>query len=564
MLTALPVLLLGAALCVPGLGWPLAARLALEPAEKLLAAVVLSLGGIFLTAWTVYTAALPWAALWLLPAAAALGLLLCRRSVAAALRTAAVRELLAAQAIVTAWSVLCLALVATYSGGGWTADWFEHWERARFFVERRPLDTVFIDHAALTARPPLANVLVAAALALSRVDFAHYQLFSTLLAGLAFLPAAVLAQHWAGPRTVRLLAVLFLVSPLFVQNATFAWTKLPAAGFVLAALVFLLRAAAADRPLVPALLFAAALAAGLLAHYSAGPAAVVFAAAWLVVSWRRRRERAWLAATAAGAALGAVLLALWFGWAVAVYGPRATFLANTSVEAAAPTAADQLARVALNLRDTLVPHFFRSVDPALIAQRSPAGALRDTWFQFYQVTLPGGFGVLGAFVLAVALARAWPAAPPRIRLGWTLAVAAFVVLGVAVHGARDAWGLAHICLQPLVLLGLAWLAARIPSAPPLLRAGLAVGAVFDFAVGIALHLAVQNFAFERLAGPAAFATWQNDNTAGAVMNLAGKLRHELVFFADTLPLPPALLAAAALGLLAAAVHRAFRPPPAAA
>ena len=80
------------------------------------------------------------------------------------------------------------------------------------------------------------------------------------------------------------------------------------------------------------------------------PHAVVFAAAWLVVSWRRRRERAWLAATAAGAALGAGLLALWFGWAVAVYGPRATFLANTSVEAAAPASIEVFA-TALSTRD---------------------------------------------------------------------------------------------------------------------------------------------------------------------------------------------------------------------
>ncbi len=563
MLTALPVLLLGAAVCAFGLGWPVAARLALDPAEKLLAALVLSLLAAFAVGWIVYTAALPLAVLWTLPAAAAAALAASHRSVAAALRAPSVREALAAQAAVTGWTLLCLAFVATYSGGGWTADWFEHWERARFFVERRPLDTLFIDHAALTARPPLANVLVAAGLALTRVDFARYQLFSTLLASLAFLPAAVLAQRWAGPRAARLLAVLFCVNPLFVQNATFAWTKLPAACFVLAALVFFLRAASAARPLVPALLFAAALAAGLLAHYSAGPAAVVFAGAWLVVTVRRRTDRAWLAATGAGAAVGALLLALWFGWAVATYGPRATFLANTSVEAAAPAAAEQLARVALNLRDTLVPHFFRSVDPALIAQRSAAGALRDTWFQFYQVTLPGGFGALGALVLAAALARARPDTPPRIRRSWTLAVAAFVGLGVAAHGARDTWGLAHICLQPLVLLGLAWLAARIPAAPPLLRAGLAVGAAFDLVFGIALHLAVQNFAFERLAGPAAFATWQTDHTAAAVMNLAGKLRHELVFFADTLPLPPALLAVAAVSFLAAVIHRALRAPAAA-
>ena len=93
-----------------------------------------------------------------------------------------------------AWAGLWL--VASYSGGGWTSDWFEHWERTQFFLDRWPLDTKFLGFGALPARPPLANLVTGALLAVTRQDFAHYQFFTTLLNSLAFLPAALLARRF--------------------------------------------------------------------------------------------------------------------------------------------------------------------------------------------------------------------------------------------------------------------------------------------------------------------------------------------------------------------------------
>src|SRR5690606_12025730 len=156
------------------------------------------------------------------------------------LRDPVVRSLLFAQGAVTLACLAWLGLVGSYSGGGWSGDWLEHWERSRFFIQHWFLETRFIGMYTLPARPPLANVLVGLCLALTRVDFALFQFFSTALASLAFLPLAVLAWRWGGRQSVFVAAALVMMNPLFVQNATFPWTKLPAAFFVLAAVAFTL------------------------------------------------------------------------------------------------------------------------------------------------------------------------------------------------------------------------------------------------------------------------------------------------------------------------------------
>ena len=367
-----------------GLAWPFAARLALDPAEKLTANGVLSLIGVYLFGWMVYVCALPVATLWVLPVAAAVGLVSGRRLLAALFNDADARNLAAAQLLVTTWCLGWLAMIASYAGGEWACDWFGHLQRTWFFLEHWPRNVLFESFDPLTSRPPLANIINGAFITDTQKNFAHYQLFSTLLSSLAFLPAALLARRFGGARTVAALAVLFMLSPLFIENATYPWTKLPAAYFTLTALYFFLRAHDAGAPGAASRLFAASLAAGLLAHYSAGPYAVVLAIAWLAFGWPRRREPAWWRTTVTAALIGASVLATWFGWAFATYGARGTLLTNTSVTDQAPTKGAQLLVVLLNLRDTLVPHFFRTPDYTLILQSNRLGWWRDWFFNLYR------------------------------------------------------------------------------------------------------------------------------------------------------------------------------------
>lgn len=538
-----------------GVGWPLFARSKLDPAEKIAASVSGSLLISFLGAWAVYAFRAPLALHWLVPGAALAGLAGRWPEFRATWADTAARELVLGQCLVTVGCLALLALVTTYSGGGWTGDWFEHWERAKFFLERQPIDTVFIGHAAVTARPPLANVVTALFLSLTRADFAHYQMFSAVLATLAFLPAALLARRFGSARSIAILAVLLLANPLFVQNATFAWTKLPTAFFVLGAISFFLRLNDDGLSTIRTLLLSVCLAGGVLTHYSAAPYVVVLAFAWLVLGFRRRLDLRWWRTTIFAVSSGTALLATWFGWAIAHYGTKTTLAANTSVQAADTHLGGQLVRIALNIRDTLVPHFLRSVDSTLIVQNGPWVALRDGWFQLYQVNLVFAFGSVASCVIALLLVREWRDARRIVRLGWLAAIVGVIALGIGVHGARDTWGLAHICLQPLVLLGLAFLAARWPVVSPLGKIALLAGAALDIIFGIALHFAVQNLAFERWAGPSAFVDWQANNSDAAVMNYAAKLQHRLAFFGDVLRVPPALVVAGLLLLLVTALRR---------
>lgn len=521
-----------------GFSWPVVARSVLPPAEKVVASVVLSLLGVYLAGWSIYVFALSPNFLWALPVLAVLGLVWRRTELWNVCQDPTVRALLTAQTIIMAWCVGWLATVQSYSGGGWAADWFEHWERARFFLERGPLNTKFLGQYALTARPPLANIVTGAFLSLTRVDFPHYQFFSTLLATLVFLPAALLARRWGSPRSIGILAVALMVSPLFVQNATFAWTKLPTAFFVLTSLYLVLRAQDGISSGASTVLAGVCLAAGILTHYSAGPYFLMLTLGWLILGWPRRADRVWRQQTALAAAAGAMVLATWFFWSLTAFGTHGTFLTNSSVTSADARQGNQLVKMALNLFDTVVPHFLRPLDGSLIAQTSPWGALRDGFFQSYQVNLPLAFGSVAWIALAFELARSASVAERRVRAFWILFISGVVLLGTASHGQRDHWGLAHICLQSLVILGLAWLAARWDSLARPWRLALIAGAVVDFAFGIVLHFGVQNFIVERWLAPgrpfdATFATLSEP----ARMNLLAKMTHRVPFFSEAVALP---------------------------
>lgn len=534
---------------VLGLAWPWAVRIGGSATESLLIGAGLSLVGTFGFAWLVYVCGAPWGLVWILPLLATAGLARERRRLLDLWRDAEARNVVVGQVLVSAWCIGWLGCVASYSGGGWSADWFEHWERARFFFLREPLDAQFLGRYALTARPPLANVVTASFLAMTRLDFAHFQLLSTLLGSLVFIPTAALARRWGGPRAIPVVALALMLNPSFVQNATFSWTKLPAAFFTLAAVHFFLQAFAGERQRRSAILCGVFLAAGALAHYSAAPYFLVLAVIWFIAGRSHLSNREWRGATASTALAAGVLLALWFGWSLAVFSWDKTFLANSTVMSADARQGSQLVKIALNLVDTIVPHFLRPLDASLIAQRSVWGAWRDWFFQCYQVNLPLAFGSVAWVVLARGLWRRSREVSVRTRNAWALAIVAAIVLGVAVHGQRDHWGLAHICLQPLIVLGLAFLAARWSTLSRAARVALAVGAVLDFACGIALHFGVQSFlldpAFENLSEPAR-------------MNLNAKIVHRLAFFSDAAAAPAPVWTIWLTAVFALAAHQAAR------
>lgn len=494
--------------------WPAAERLTLAVGGALIAGYVAALA--------VYSSGIDWRWFW---AAPALGVMFGWRR---ASWDAELRRPLLGYATLALWCLGWHALVVTYSGAAWQVDWWEHYDRAHFFLARWPLGFRFADIYPLTARPPLVNLWAAAFLSGSGGAFFHYQIFMTLAACLAVLPLAALVRRWrVDQRGLSVLVAVLMACPLFVQNATFPWTKLVCAFFVLAAW---LQLAANDALRGRYLAAALALAGGMLAHYSAGPWIIALAIAWLVTrrsDWTNAGARREIALASV---VASVLLLTWIGWAAAHYGWRSTFADNTTV-AIAPGGdfAARVARAAGNLFHTAWPISTVGLDHPMLAQSSALGRLRDGWFILYQLKLWWALGTTGGVVLLALLWRERPGRAALFALGASVVV---IVLGTAVHSHPDALGLTHIALQPLVLLALAWMAARAAQLPRWLRRLWGAGLALDFACGIALHFGVQSGLLDRwLRDVPPARIWESYPPAAAA-GFENKVNLRLTFLAD--------------------------------
>jgi len=544
-----------------GLGLPLVAGWRLTAAEKICGGAAVGVVLLYLFALLDYWLKLPAAASGL-PLLAAVALLAVRRRACAGLfRDPGARRLLGAWLLVIGWSLGFLALVRCYSGGGWALDWADHYTRALLFLQHRPAHWPLYGGDLLPTRPPLANAVTAVFLALTSGAFPFFQIFTTLLSSLAFLPVWLFAGRFGAraPRAQALVTVLYLLNPSVLENSTFAWTKLLTVFFVLTALYGFLPALAAGSRRRLAAAFAL-LAAGLLTHYSAGPYAVAIVGAYLW--WRRSgwgRRRFWQEA-AICALPAALLLATWFGWSLRAFGAAGTFLTNTSVtETTAHSWAGFAREKSLNLIHTLIPHPLRPVNYTFIAQHSRLGFLRDYCFLLYQVNLPLLFGCVGGPMLCWLLWREWRAggAADRrpARAFWSWFVGCTIVLGAASYGGIDTWGVAHLCLQSLLGLGLALLAARIDGLARGWRGLLAIGLAVDAVFGIGLQFYLENQHFSPLAMLTGAGTDILDRySTGLWVNLWAKIQHGYEFVGDW-PLARPLLLALLAGLFALAVAR---------
>ena len=543
-----------------GLSLPLVGRFRLAPAETVVAGAALSLIMAWGIAWAVFTSGCPLGGYWLLPALAAAGLALGWRGAGRLAADPAARDLVAGQLIVTGWCVAWLSFVRNHSGGAWMGDWLEHWERARFFLRDWPRDTPFIDIYEMPARPPLANVLTAAFLRMTQADYAHFQVIMTALCSLAYLPMGLLASRFGGRSAARVAAVILMINPLFLQNATYPWTKLPAVFFILAGFYFFLRVRDDDDVSGRAAVVCALLLGGaILTHYSAGPYVGVLAVAWLAMGWRRRRHPGFLRMTAAAAAAGACVLAPWFAWSVAQYGWHGTFLSNSSVTSLGRWQGSHLVKIALNVRDTLLPPQARGFRGALFRQSSRWGALRDQFFLLYQINLPLAMGSVGCVAIAREAFRAGRAAGRRDRLFWTLTLAGFILLSVAVYGDREHYGIVHICLQSVVLCALAFLASRWRGLGRGWQLALIAGWTVDFCLGVALQFAVEDFAIDRWLLPRRdLMDVSRTYTLVSQENLREKIIAHFAYFADILTTPPALVLALLGAIFCMALLRARR------
>ena len=554
-----------AALSASGTGFVLIRRLDWSGAEKATAAVALSIvlvgeASFLIGVLDLHTLIRPF-----LFAACVIASALGVPAAAAMLRDPGARRALSWFALLAVWVVSLQLLVRTYSGGDWFGDWLGHYQRARFFLVGGPLSTLFMG-APMPARPPLMNAFAAQVMAVTRPGFPEFQLTAALLGVLAYFPLLQVARLFsAAPAVPRLLAIMLMFQPMFVQNAAYSWTKLQAAFFVLAALGFYVAGWRTRDPLRIWFAFVCS-AAGILVHYSAVPAAIFLALHFLFArpgaGTRPIRDLGLIAASAV------LILAPWFVWAATWYGPGAVVTdALASTGKAPPDPGANVVKAALNLRDSLVPHLLRDVAWDSRSQGLNWGHVRDAAFLLYEGNLILALGCVGGALLvtdAIRRRALVPAARPDSARFWAAFAAFNLITGVAVHGARMPLGLAYCAQQPIVYLGVAWIAVRFLDWPHWMRGVAAAGLLFDAAVGVLLQFWLQSFPLDRpegWTGPLGLrlqdlmigmAGWNWDQKIGNNVAFAGDL------LADSAWLPLAAVAAALAVAVAALLREVAR------
>jgi hypothetical protein len=399
------------------------------------------------------------------------------------------REIVGPLIVVAGAAVALVGLARNFSGGAWYGDWLEHYDRAQFLLGRLPTGATFLSYS-VPARPPLINAFAADLMAVSGGRFAAFQVAVAVAGATAFtsclLMAAVIAPGLNG--TPRRVAAWLVTLPSFAANITFPLTKLPAASLVVAGTAFYV-ASWRGRDPVRLLVAAALLAGGVLAHYSAAPYAL-FLAAHALFAWRGPEGRRFRHLSVA-AALAIIIVTPWFAWSALTYGSGSLVTATSSWRDAIPqSGTERVGNVALNLVDTLTPHPWlgRGADARLVT--FSWAFLRDATFRMYQASAPFILGSAGMLLLVaewIRRRRRHDPASGSERRFWAAYVVWGLVVGVASFGGRDAGGVAHVVLQPLVLLATSALAAWSAGWGSGLRVVAGAARALDALLGIGLQ-----------------------------------------------------------------------------
>ncbi len=468
-----------------------------RPLETLCASVTLSLFLLYLAASIIYGLEVAPAWSYAPTVLSVVAAIACRSDLRRLWHHRETRSTVLAFPVIFLWLVLLLLLVRNYSGGRWYGDWYEHYERAMFFADHFPLYTKLFGNYLLPARPPMMNLLTALLFWQVAPRFELFQVSFAFMNALVLLPCALIAPSLIARTRNRawLIAGFLALNPMFVQNSVYTWTKLFAAFYSLTALGLYLSAwRRNDSPRIVAAF--ACLATAMIVHYSAAPLVLFLGAHYVFVLFRRRHHR-WRELIVS-AAVGAAIMFTWLGWSFYAYGWKDTVGSNTTVTGSQNySLVGNLGKIAENTFDTLVPFPLRgryendaSYDPH-IPQRGLA-YLRDWFFCIYQTSFPAMLGLGGLILVIWLLGKLW-IRPPKDPwqhhyVFWILCILVVAFIGIALVGSVESFGIAHICLQPLVLIGLTYAAIGLPHVPLTVRGLALLGLLIDAAFGVLLHI----------------------------------------------------------------------------
>lgn len=493
---------------------------------KLSLVASVGLGGIFvyLAAGVIYLTGISWSWGYLVTAASA-GLLVVEwQELRRWWRDPQARAMLIGWVLIELWILLANLEIRHFAI--WIGDWQEHYDRAMFFLQHWNLSRQVYGPYSITARPPMMNLIEAMFLGQVGNGYEYFQVIAGVLNSTLFLAVAGLATEWGGRRAIMLAAGLMALNPWFVQNATYPWTKLYCAFYVVMGVWFYWRSLkeeqGSSRLKISAILM---LAAGVLVHYSAAIIAV-----FVVLHDPIFHARQWKRILY-GWILAGVLLSTWGVWLVLHFGLHGAAAGTTTVyEAERNSTAVLVRNVGLNAAYSVLPRVmvdWPATENILRSNLNSWSKLRDVMFLAYEPGLVLAWGTAGLVAMSWILLRSarkrGTRSPQKSRavLGpktgqgrsdsppedyilnseqlsatrsgfWAVLVLWTYIGGLLVCTPPSYYlgGVAHVILQPVVWIGMAALAGFARRMPEWVRK-LCLGLLAVDLCWILLHLAME-------------------------------------------------------------------------
>jgi hypothetical protein len=380
----------------------LLAHLKLDPAERFALTLALFPAVLGLAAFAGLLAGRPGP---LLPAAACLVLAVLGWASAAPVPWPIRQPEVLAVALFAAGSLGTTLLTPLSAGALRIGDWVAHWFLVLVYLDRPLPDirtfTNRVGDFGVISRPPLYNLEGGLLVGPLDDQFWPFQLITPVLA-LSVPAAGVLwARAIGGPSAARIVAPLIGLSPFLLQNASYPWSKMVAAGLVLLFLLLIRAAALARRPTRARQTFVLAAVCAGLACLTHQTSIFYILPTLLWLAWRRpcplfRRPAVWTFGTwALGGLAGLAAFGPWQAWVLTTYGLRALLDANPASFGAdvSETLGDWLLKGAVAAVGTLVPL------PALGALVRGSLPSVDQLLRIQLAVLTGALGISGCWLL---------------------------------------------------------------------------------------------------------------------------------------------------------------------
>ncbi|HOK57308.1 MAG TPA: glycosyltransferase family 39 protein [bacterium] len=349
--------------------------------------------------------------------------------------------------------ILYQTLIPLYFGGLFYWDWFEHFLRSIFFLDRLPKDIVFEGYI-IPSRPPFFNIVCFFYLSITGGEFYKYQIVSTFLNSMLILSVYLFCKEYLKIENKYLfliVCVVMFLNPAILRQITYTWTKAFCAFYVILGLYFYLKFLKNQNSLhlfISSFLFGI----GFIVHFSAG---CYIVPVFLHLAFRTILNKNLIKKTGISYLIFLFVIFTYFSWSIKNYGVYKSFFStNIYQQQKNISLIDRIEKDSFNFIKTLHPfplkyykYFFNN---------SP---LFYKFFNYlhpaYVCTLPGSLTFSLTFFLLILFLKNIK----QINLK-TLSSHSFLIfffflsylLDIVVMPLKELSGLAHTGLLPLTCL----------------------------------------------------------------------------------------------------------------